>query len=188
MRLIGGIYKGTTLLQPQDKLTRPLKDMTKEAIFNLLIHSNKINLQFDSLSVLDIFSGTGSFGLECISRGAKKVTFIENYKPIINILEKNILKLNVKNKCSVVKQDFNNFLENTSFFDNYGFIFLDPPFKFENINELLLQMINKKLIKKNTLLAIHRHKKTFDNFTDQLKVVDERIYGKSKISFLKLNQ
>ena len=187
MRLIGGIYKGTTLLQPQDKLTRPLKDMTKEAIFNLLIHSNKINLQFDSLSVLDIFSGTGSFGLECISRGAKKVTFIENYKPIINILEKNILKLNVKNKCSVVKQDFVNFLQNSSYFDNYDFIFLDPPFKFENINELILQMINKRLIKKNTLLTIHRHKKTFDNFTDQLKIVDERIYGKSKISFLKLN-
>ena len=187
MRLIGGIYKGTTLFQPQDKLTRPLKDMTKEAIFNLLIHSNKINLQFDRLSVLDIFSGTGSFGLECISRGAKKVTFIENYDPIINILEKNILKLNVNNKCSIIKQDFVNFLQNTIFFDNYDFIFLDPPFKFENINELLLQMINKKLIKKNTLLTIHRHKKTFDNFTYQLKIVDERIYGKSKISFLKLN-
>ena len=186
MRLIGGLYKGTTLFQPQDRLTRPLKDMTKEAIFNLLTHSNKINLKFDSISVLDVFSGTGSFGLECISRGAKKVTFVENYKPIINILEKNILKLNVSNKCTIIKLDFENFLQNTSFFDNYDFIFLDPPFKVENITELLIQMIYKKLIKKNTLLTIHRHKKTFDNFTKHLKLVDERTYGKSKISFLKL--
>ena len=186
MRLIGGLYKGAILFQPTDKLTRPLKDMTKEAIFNLLTHSNKINLQFDSLSVLDIFSGTGSFGLECISRGAKKVSFIENYKPVINILEMNILKLNVKNKCNVIKLDFYNFLKNSTFFDNYDLIFLDPPFKINNINELLIEMINKKLIKKNTLLTIHRHKKTFDNFTDYLKVIDERIYGKSKISFLKL--
>ena len=187
MRLIGGLYKGTTLFQPDDRLTRPLKDMTKEAIFNLLTHSNKINLQFNNLSVLDIFSGTGSFGLECISRGAKKVTFIENYKPIITILEKNIIKLNVVNKCAVIKLDIKNFLQNNSFFDNYDSMFLDPPFKMENVNELLIQMINKKLIKKNTLLAIHRHKKTFDNFTDHLKIVDERIYGKSKISFFKLN-
>tara|TARA_B100001027_G_scaffold203085_1_gene164262 strand:+ start:330 stop:893 length:564 start_codon:yes stop_codon:yes gene_type:complete len=186
MRLIGGLYKGTTLLQPRNKLTRPLKDITKEAIFNLLLHSNKINLQFDNISVLDIFSGTGSFGLECISRGANKVTFIENYKPIISILEKNILKLNVSKKCSIIKLDIKYFLQNTSFFDNYDFIFLDPPFKFENITELLIQMINKKLIKKNTLLTIHRHKKTFDNFTNHLKIIDERIYGKSKISFLKL--
>ena len=98
----------------------------------------------------------------------------------------NILKLNVKNKCNVIKLDFYNFLKNSTFFDNYDLIFLDPPFKTNNINELLIEMINKKLIKKNTLLTIHRHKKTFDNFTDYLKVIDERIYGKSKISFLKL--
>ena len=101
-------------------------------------------------------------------------------------MEKNILKLNVSKKCSIIKLDIKYFLQNTSFFDNYDFIFLDPPFKFENITELLIQMINKKLIKKNTLLSIHRHKKTFDNFTNHLKIVDERIYGKSKIFFLKL--
>ena len=79
MRIIGGSLKGKKLFQPIDQDTRPLKDIVKESIFNILQHSvdNKVNL-FNS-NVLDLFSGTGSFGLECLSRGARKVTFFENH-------------------------------------------------------------------------------------------------------------
>ena len=70
MRIIGGLSKGVRLFQPKDKETRPLKDLTKESIFNTLIHNNDLNISFQNISILDIFSGTGSFGLECISRGA----------------------------------------------------------------------------------------------------------------------
>ena len=88
MRIIGGLSKGVRLFQPKDKETRPLKDLTKESIFNTLIHNNDLNISFQNLSILDIFSGTGSFGLECISRGASKVFFVENYLPVIEILKK----------------------------------------------------------------------------------------------------
>ena len=90
MRIIGGSLKGKKLFQPIDKDTRPLKDIVKESIFNILQHSvdNKVNL-FNS-NVLDLFSGTGSFGLECLSRGARKVTFFENHLNSLKILEKNI--------------------------------------------------------------------------------------------------
>ena len=88
MRIISGSFKGKKILQPIDKLTRPLRDMVKESIFNLLRHSNKISLNIEMSNVLDLFSGSGSFGLECISRGAKAVTFIENYPKAINILKK----------------------------------------------------------------------------------------------------
>ena len=105
MRIIGGLSKGVRLFQPKDKETRPLKDLTKESIFNTLIHNNDFNISFQNLSILDIFSGTGSFGLECISRGASKVFFVENYLPVIEILKKNINKLKFNNNCEIVNKD-----------------------------------------------------------------------------------
>ena len=90
MRIIAGDYKGRKIFEPLDKETRPLKDLTKESIFNILEHSKNVNVPIKKSCILDIFSGTGSFGLECISRGALKVYFIEKYKPSIKILKKNI--------------------------------------------------------------------------------------------------
>jgi 16S rRNA (guanine966-N2)-methyltransferase len=75
MRIIGGVFKGRKLFLPNDKNTRPLKDLVKESIFNLILHSNKINIDIEKSLVLDLFSGSGSFGLECLSREAKKVFF-----------------------------------------------------------------------------------------------------------------
>ena len=78
MRIISGKFKGKKLLEPKDKKTRPLKDLTKESIFNVIQHSNKLNIKIDEALVLDLFSGVGSFGIECISRGVKKVFFVDN--------------------------------------------------------------------------------------------------------------
>ena len=83
MRIISGNFKGKKILQPKDNLTRPLKDLTKESIFNIINHSKKINLNFKNLIVLDLFSGVGSFGIECLSRGAKHVVFYENYNGMV---------------------------------------------------------------------------------------------------------
>ena len=98
MRIIAGNLKGSTLYMPKDKNTRPLRDLTKESIFNLLTHSKKILLELKQSNVLDLYAGTGSFGLECLSRQAKSVFFIEKKKDAIEILEKNIKKLKVKKK------------------------------------------------------------------------------------------
>ena len=80
MRIIAGKLKGTVLHMPKNKNTRPLKDLTRESIFNLLIHSNKISLQLEESNILDLYAGTGSFGLECLSRQAKSVCFVEKGK------------------------------------------------------------------------------------------------------------
>ena len=92
MRIISGNFKGKKILEPKDKKTRPLKDLTKESIFNIIKHSNKFQVNFEKSNILDLFSGVGSFGIECLSRGAKKVVFIENYKKVIKVLQK-ILKI-----------------------------------------------------------------------------------------------
>ena len=95
MRIIAGKFKGTKLYLPTNKKIRPLKDMVKESIFNFLVHSNKILFQIEKSNILDLYSGTGSFGLECLSRGAAEVAFVEKKKEAINILEKNIKKLKI---------------------------------------------------------------------------------------------
>ena len=75
MRIISGTFKGKKILQPSDKTTRPLKDLTKESIFNIIKHSNLLKIEVENSKVLDLFSGVGSFGLECLSRGASNVFF-----------------------------------------------------------------------------------------------------------------
>ena len=186
MRIISGKFKGKKLEQPLDKNTRPLKDMTKESIFNLLIHSKSVGINFDEINVLDIFSGSGSFGLECISRDAKHVTFVENYNKAVKILKKNIESLNLKNKCQIIEEDIYNLEKKIDFKKKFDLIFADPPYKENKINELLSITIDFKFIKKNSLFVLHRNKKDKDIISKNFKILDTRYYGISKIIFFKL--
>ena len=97
MRIISGNFKGKKLLISKDKHTRPLKDNVKESIFNILEHSKLINYKISNSNILDLFSGVGSFGIECLSRGSKKVVFVENYSGVLPILKKNLKLLLKKN-------------------------------------------------------------------------------------------
>ena len=105
MRIISGNYKGKKILEPKDRSTRPLKDLAKESIFNIIKHSNKINITLENSEVLDLFSGIGSFGLECLSRGSSSLTFVESYKEVLPILKKNILIKNI-NKIQFNKDEY----------------------------------------------------------------------------------
>ena len=138
MRIIAGKLKGNTLHIPKDKITRPLKDIARESIFNLLTHSNKILLQLKQSNVLDLYSGTGSFGLECLSRQAKSVCFIEKRKSVVEILEKNIEKLKVKNKTKIFFNDIFELINKQNISElKFDLIFCDPPFKDTNIDKLI---------------------------------------------------
>ena len=108
MRIISGKYKGKKILLPKDLTTRPLKDLAKESIFNIIIHSNKFNVALENSNILDLFSGVGSFGLECLSRGAKKSTFVENYKEVLTVLKKNITSLNYEKEAHIIERDILN--------------------------------------------------------------------------------
>jgi len=110
MRIISGKFKSTKLFIPLDKETRPLKDITKESIFNTLLHFKKFPFKFKNAKILDLYSGTGSFGLECLSRDANKVTFVENNKNALKILQKNIYKLNIEKKTSIIQCSVLNYL------------------------------------------------------------------------------
>ena len=183
MRIIGGNFKGKKILEPKDKETRPLKDLTKESIFNIINHSNKFSIDLKKSYVLDLFSGTGSFGLECLSREAKHVSFVENYKGILPILKKNLSNLKTANNYSIIEK---NILIDTDFLkkkEKFDIIFLDPPYKEKEINNILNNLSKFKILKPDGIIIIHRHKKEEDNFLDKFKIIEEKKYGISKIIF-----
>ena len=184
MRIISGNLRGSILYVPKDKSIRPLKDLARESIFNLLTHSNKIMFQLEKSNVLDLFAGTGSFGLECLSRKAKKVYFIEKEKTAIKILKKNIEKLKLGKKTKVVFSDVFTLIKKKNNFDlKFNLIFCDPPFKSLNIDNLIQGIFNNNLLMKNGIIILHRNKNAMDNFPDYFKFLDERTYGISKIIF-----
>ena len=184
MRIIGGDLKGFNLFIPKDKNTRPLKDIARESIFNLLTHSKKIFCEFEKSNILDLYSGTGSFGLECLSRKAKKVLFVEKNKSAIQILKKNIDKLNFKKQTEVFCDDALQIIQKQKISKiKFNIIFCDPPFKDANIKKLLELIYNKNLLVKNGTLILHRNKNNMETLPPNFKALDERFYGVSKIIF-----
>jgi 16S rRNA (guanine966-N2)-methyltransferase len=184
MRIISGKFKGKKILQPKDKNTRPLKDLTKESIFNIITHSKKIDINLENSIVLDLFSGVGSFGIECISRGAKKVTFVENYNEVLPILKKNLDNLTSYTNYEIIKDDIYQNFKMKSLKDKFDLIFLDPPYKDKNLINILTNIYNDKILNNNGLIIVHRHKKENDLFPEFLTVIEEKTYGIAKIIFL----
>ena len=183
MRIISGKYKGKKIFQPTDEATRPLKDLTKESIFNIIQHSNIIRNKIENSNILDLFSGVGSFGLECISRGASNIVFYENYQNALKILKKNIVHLGCDNKTKVIDLDIFNKNAFHSLNNQFEIIFLDPPYKEKKLTDLLKAIMELKLLKKNGIIIIHRHKKEKDNFPIEFNILLEKYYGISKIIF-----
>ena len=103
MRIISGKLKGKSINFLKNLHTRPLKDAVRENIFNILTHSNLIQARIENSNVLDLYSGIGSFGIECVSRAAAKVTFVEKNIQSFNILKKNLIELTVIEKLKFIK-------------------------------------------------------------------------------------
>ena len=184
MRIISGKFKGKKILTPKDKITRPLKDLTKESIFNVINHTKKFKINLDNAYILDLFSGVGSFGIECLSRGVKKVIFIENYSGVLPVLRKNLLALKLIDNYEIINMDIydDKFMSNLMY--KFDIIFLDPPYKDKNFNKILLMIKNFKILKTSGIIILHRHKNEKDIFPNSFKIIEEKKYGISKIIFL----
>lgn len=183
MRIISGYFKGKKIFQPRDLKTRPLKDLTKESIFNIIVHSKKFSINLEDSNILDLFSGVGSFGLECLSRGSKKVVFVENYNGVLPILKRNISNLKITKNVKILEEDIlNNFLK-INLEDQFDLVFMDPPYKTKNLSKLLNNINNNNCLKSNGLVILHRYKKEIDQFPSNFKIIEKKIYGVSKIIF-----
>ena len=182
--IIGGKYKKTTLDVPS-KMVRPTSAFKREAIFSILEsyaikHSIEI---YKNKSIIDIFAGSGLIGLEAISRGIKKSYFIENNDSVIKILEKNCKKICKNNEFEIIFDKAIDGLDK-KFQIEPSIIFIDPPYKKENINLLLLKILKNKIKLKNTFIVLETSKEEELIIPEEFIFLKERIYGKTKILFL----
>ena len=182
MRIISGNLKGKSINFIKNITTRPLKDSVRENIFNILDHSNLFNIKIKNSNILDLYSGIGSFGIESISREAKKVTFIEQDINAYNILRDNLRRLSILDKSIILNDKIENILIN-KIKEKFNIFFFDPPYADLNYLNNLKLIKKNNIFKKNHIVIIHRNKKTEDNFCNLLKVIDTKLYGKSKILF-----
>ena len=186
MRIISGSFRGKKILEPRDIKTRPLKDLTKESIFNIIEHSNKFKVDLENSNILDLFSGVGSFGIECLSRRVENVVFVENYKGVLPILKKNLISLKSIKNYEIIEKDINN---SNIFFKlgkKFNIIFLDPPYKDNNLEDILISINKEKILKKNGIIIVHRHKSEKDILPECFRIIEKKKYGISKVIFLSL--
>ena len=129
IRIIGGRYRGRKIPIVHEEI-RPTSDRVRETLFNWL--SSKLV----DKACLDLFAGTGILGIEALSRGARKVVFVDHQQSIISEIQNQISTLQLKN-CSVVLSDSLRFLDNSKYLDSFDVIFLDPPFGVYDLKKLL---------------------------------------------------
>jgi 16S rRNA (guanine966-N2)-methyltransferase len=119
LRICGGTYRSIRLECPSSRV-RPTTDRVKEAIFSVLIHD------LNDAMVLDLFAGSGSLGIEAISRGAAQVTFIEQAKECVEVIEKNLKIIDAREKGIIIKADARMFIKKCK--THFDLIFMDPPY------------------------------------------------------------
>ena len=173
MRIISGEFKGRLINVPKSDLIRPTTDRVRETLFNLLINS----IDFSGISVADIYSGSGSLGLECLSRGAGEVHFIEKNFVIYKNLEQNIQSLNVGEKCKIYKMPAVKFASMTNH-SRYDLIIADPPFFKDDIYKTVDHLTANGFLYTNGSIVIERSVQTkakdILNFkTDPFKIIGD---------------
>ena len=187
MRIISGFLKGKKMFFLKSLVTRPLRDFVKESTFNIIKHSNLIKFSLEHSNVLDLYSGVGSFGIECISRGVKNVTFVEKDKEALNALKNNIESLKIKTKSTVIESKIASFLSKINKKIKYEIIFFDPPFAESYFIEELKIIRKLDIYSTNHLIIIHREENTEDKLSELLNILMIKKYGRSKIIFANFN-
>jgi 16S rRNA (guanine966-N2)-methyltransferase len=187
MRIISGFLKGKKIEFLKSATTRPLRDFVKENIFNIIKHSNLINVKLKNANILDLYSGVGSFGIECISRGAKKTTFLENNNTALITLKKNLDNLKIRDQSEISSIVISSFFNRSSDKDKFEIIFFDPPFAENFFIEQLKIMKESSIYQKNHLIVIHRDTKSNDGLEKIINVLLIKKYGRSKIIFGNFN-
>lgn len=178
LRIIAGKYRSRILEQPPLSITRPTIDRAREALFNII--QNNI----ENSVVLDCFAGSGAFCFEAVSRGATKAIAIEKNPIAFAIIQKNLEKLNINN-MEVKNMDSLNYLEHAKNIQ-FDFIYLDPPYKLDVLKQCLDLISKNQLLKKYGKIIIETNIDTTIDTPNELIIIDERIYGKTKFIFINL--
>lgn len=178
MRVIAGEFRSRILDEVESINTRETKDRVKESIFN------SISSNLFEANVLDLFSGSGSLGIESLSRGSSSCDFVDKDIQAIDTVRKNVLKLRIENRCMLHLLDFERFLDKT--YHEYDVILLDPPYKLDIIDDIIKIIARKNLLSKNGIVVC-LYSKNNDLKTENNGIIEykKKMIGITKVSYMK---
>ena len=176
MRVIAGDFRGRRLSTLTGEVVRPTSDKIKEAIFS------SIQFEVEGTCFLDLFAGSGQMGIEALSRGAKKAVFVDSNRDSINVINKNINSLNLKNKSEIVNSDSILFLHKTN--QKFDIAYLDPPYQSDNLDKAL-KLIHLVMEETGIVICECPKSKLLPEEIDNFSVAKRRDYGKISVTFYK---
>lgn len=155
IRIIGGIYKGKRLKKVPSSRVRPMPHKLRETMFNIIQDDVKSSL------FLDGFAGTGSVGIEALSRGAEKVVFVDEFFPAVKVIKSNLAKIEVDEKARVMHKEFNRaVIQLAKEGMQFDVIFLDPPYRLLDERNPLKVIKKREILKPGGRIILRRHYKT----------------------------
>jgi 16S rRNA (guanine966-N2)-methyltransferase len=180
MRIITGTLKGRRLVTPKGLSLRPTSDRVKESLFNIL------GGEIKDKTILDLFAGTGNLGIEALSRGAKRVTFVEKNREAIRLTQKNLITCQMEDRSEVLVKDVNQaigLLKGKG--ERFDLIFMDPPYEKGLIQKTIERLGTERIYHDDSILVIehHRREPLFD-ISDSWNLTRQRRIGETLISFL----
>jgi 16S rRNA (guanine966-N2)-methyltransferase len=183
VRIIGGKFRGQTLAAPPGRDTRPTSDRVREAIFNILSHGAAA-VAIEGARVLDLFAGTGALGLEALSRGARFCQFVDDRAEARGIIRRNADALGVIGQCKIWRRDATR-LGPCAPQPPYELAFIDPPYgKFLGAMALR-SLIEGGWLAKDAVAVLEESARAEIKTPEGIEQTDERIYGDTKVLFLK---
>jgi len=192
MKIISGLYKGANLFSPVGVDIRPALARMRNSLFNILAW------QLEGKNVLDLFAGTGSLGLEALSRGAKHCFFVDNQRACIDAIQKSIAKLHLEKQARVVLMDsFNIVSYALKSEEKLDYVFIDPPYKYYDegperarLFGVITDIAEQKVLAKGGIIIVeHRSRREDEDALNNLRCLerfDLRNYGQTSLSFLKM--
>ncbi|MDI6799180.1 MAG: 16S rRNA (guanine(966)-N(2))-methyltransferase RsmD [Actinomycetota bacterium] len=180
MRVISGTAKGRKLYSPKGLDIRPTSDMVKESLFNML------NDKVQGCNVLDIFAGSGSIGIEALSRGANSVVFIDSSQDSVSAIKKNLELTGLPDRANIIRADALTTLSRKGLKGSkFELIFLDPPYKIDSdvLNSIFISLLNEGFLRQGSLIILeHSSKRDFSSPLEQIERRVVKKYGDQAIS------
>ena len=182
MRITGGTVRGQRLAKVRWPDIRPTADIVRSSIFNIL------GQNLSDLLVLDLFAGSGSLGIESLSRGAKRSVFVDNSRRALAIVNKNIDMCGFRENSVVIKADLPKGLSQVK---NYGFeqfdlVFMDPPYESGYVEPTMIKLIEENLLNQGGVLVVERSTRSTDclpSSIQDLRLIQTKTYGSTLLGF-----
>lgn len=181
MRIISGSARGRQLAPFQGKNIRPTPDRVREAIFSIL--TSKFG-SFSELRILELFAGSGAQSLEALSRGAKSSILVDSGADAVEVITENIKRCHFEAYTKVIRQNVFKTLPQLTHSAPFDLILLDPPYNQNLLSSTIEKIEDLNLLSENGIICAESSRVETLNAFKTLKLIDERIYGSTKIHLL----